>query len=114
MTKLTPKQIARYQREPASFIEECLIDPITGKPFELLPAERAFIQHAFEIDQATGRLRYPEQIYATPRKGGKTGFAAMMMLTATLLYGGMYAEGFCCSNILNKVSAAFLPPSPKS
>jgi hypothetical protein len=41
--KLTPKQIERYRAEPAAFIEEQLYDPITNKPFVLLPAERAFI-----------------------------------------------------------------------
>ena len=76
--KFTPTQLKAWQRDPAAFIETQLIDPITNKPFVLLPAERAFIKHAFEIDAETGRLRYPEMVYSTGRKGGKTGFAAMM------------------------------------
>ena len=87
MPKLTAKQIDRYRRDPGAFIEEQLIDPITNKPFVLLPAERAFVAHAFQIDEKTGRLRYPEQLYSTGRKGGKTGFAALMMLTTVLLFG---------------------------
>ena len=66
--KLTAKQIDRYRLDPAAFIEERLIDPITNKPFVLLPAERAFINRAFEIDAETGRLRYPEMVYSTGRK----------------------------------------------
>jgi hypothetical protein len=54
--KLTAKQIDRYRLDPAAFIEERLIDPITNKPFVLLPAERAFVKLAFEIDEEIGRL----------------------------------------------------------
>ena len=100
--KLTAKQIDRYRLDPAAFIEERLIDPITNKPFVLLPAERAFINRAFEIDEEIGRLRYPEMVYSTGRKGGKTGFAAMMMLTAVLLFGGRFAEGYCVANDLEQ------------
>ena len=66
--KLTAKQIDRYRLDPAAFIEERLIDPITNRPFVLLPAERAFINRAFEIDAEAGRLRYPEMVYSTGRK----------------------------------------------
>jgi hypothetical protein len=76
--KLTAKQIDRYRLDPAAFIEERLIDPITNRPFVLLPAERAFVKLAFEIDEEIGRLRYPEMVCSTGRKGGKTGFAAMI------------------------------------
>jgi phage terminase large subunit-like protein len=102
MPKLMPKLLHRYLNNPAAFIEEQLIDPITNEPFVLLPAERAFMQHAFEIDEATGRLRYPELVYSTGRKGGKTGFAALMMLTAVLLFGGRYGEGYCVANDLEQ------------
>ena len=76
--KLTAKQIDRYRLDPAAFIEERLIDPITNRPFVLLPAERAFVKLAFEIDEEIGRLRYPEMVYSTGRKGGKTGFASLI------------------------------------
>jgi phage terminase large subunit-like protein len=93
----TAKQLNRYQRNPAAFIEECLYDPETGRPFVLLPVERAFINLAFKTD-ATGRLIHPELVYAAPKKSGKTGFAALMMLTMILLFGGKYAEGYCVAN----------------
>lgn len=102
MTAISPRQLARWRRDPRAFVEEVLHDPETGKPFKLLPAERIFIERAFKIDKETGRLSYPEQIFACPRKSGKTGFAAIMTLTAILLFGGRFAEGYCCSNDLEQ------------
>jgi phage terminase large subunit-like protein len=101
----TPAQMKRWQQSPADFIETQLVDPVTNKSFVLLPAERAFIEHAFQVDEKTGRLRYPEMIYATPRKGGKTGFASMMMLTMVLLYGGRFGEGYCVANDLEQAES---------
>ena len=91
------RAVDRWKRAPALFIETVLHDPETGKPFVLLPAEKAFLAHAFKID-ADGRLLYPEQVFAAPKKSGKTGFAALMTLTMLLLFGGMYGEGYCCAN----------------
>jgi phage terminase large subunit-like protein len=82
---------------PAKFITEVLIDPETGKPFQLLPAEKAFLDHAFKTG-ADGRLLYPEQVFAAPKKSGKTGFAALYTLTMCLLFGGQFAEAYCCAN----------------
>jgi hypothetical protein len=85
--------LARWQRQPLSFISEILRDPETSKPFVLLDAERAFLEHAYQIDD-DGRLIYPEQLYGAPKKSGKTGFAAMHLLTTTLVFGGRFAEGY--------------------
>jgi hypothetical protein len=35
----------RWRSNPISFIETVLHDPETKKPFKLLPAERAFLEH---------------------------------------------------------------------
>ena len=78
-----------------------LCDPETKKPFKLLPAERAFLQHAFNTDKH-GRLLYPEQVYACPKKSGKTKFAAIHALTTTLLFGGHYPEATICANDLEQ------------
>ena len=72
-------------------------DPETKKPFKLLPAERAFLEHAFKLDDS-GRLLYPEQIYSCPKKSGKTTFAAIHALTTLLLFGGAYPEATICAN----------------
>jgi phage terminase large subunit-like protein len=82
---------------PAKFIEQVLIDPETGSPFRLLPAEKSFLEYAFKTG-ADGRLLYPELVFSAPKKSGKTGFAALFTLTACLLFGGQFAEGYCCAN----------------
>src|ERR1700730_7805074 len=99
--QLSPQQLARWRRDPAAFIEQNLYDPETGKPFALLPAERTFLEHAFETDDA-GRLRYPELVYAAPKKSGKTAFGAIVMLTMVLLFGGRFAEGYAVANDLEQ------------
>ena len=93
--------LARWRANPISFIETVLIDPETGKPFKLLPAERAFLKRALATDR-DGRLRYPELIYGAPKKSGKTGFAAILTLAVLLLFGGRYAEGYCAANDLEQ------------
>ena len=98
---LTPKALARWRADPAAFVERYLIDPETGKPFKLLPAEREFLKHALATD-AAGRLLFPELVYGAPKKSGKTGFAAIFMLTLLLLYGGRFAEGYAAANDLEQ------------
>jgi phage terminase large subunit-like protein len=91
----------RWRREPVRFIGEVIRDPETGKPFELLPSERTFFDHAYRTDDA-GKLLYPEQVYSCPKKSGKTAFAALHVLTTTLIYGGAFAEGYCAANDLEQ------------
>jgi hypothetical protein len=47
MAKSKAPTLTRRQRDPSAFIEEVLHDPETGKPFKLLDAERALLEHAF-------------------------------------------------------------------
>jgi phage terminase large subunit-like protein len=98
---LDSSAIERWRADPASFIEECMVDPETGKPFTLLPCEHAFIEHAFATNDA-GRLIYPEQVFSCPKKTGKTTFAAMHILTTTLVFGGRFAEGYAVANDLEQ------------
>jgi phage terminase large subunit-like protein len=83
--------------DPIAFITQVLINPETGQPFVLLDAERAFLAFAFATD-ADGRLRYPEQVYACPKKSGKTAFAAIYVITILLLFGGRHPEAICAAN----------------
>jgi phage terminase large subunit-like protein len=94
---LTPSALARWRNDPIAFIEHALSDPETGRPFVLLAAERAFLQHAFKLGD-NGKLLYPEQLYSCPKKSGKTTFAAIMILTMVLLYGGRFAEAYALAN----------------
>lgn len=89
--------VARWRADPVAFIEQVLIDPETGRPFVLLRAERKFLKYAFAT-RSNGRLRYPEQIYACPKKSGKTTFAAIYALTMALLFGGTFPEVICAAN----------------
>ncbi len=98
---LEPTALDRWQKEPILFIEQILRNPDTGRPFELLEVERAFLAHAFQTDES-GRLVYPEQLYACPKKSGKTGFAAMHLLTTALVFGGRFAEGYAVANDLEQ------------
>ena len=95
---MTPRpDLARWRADPIAFIEEVLIDPGTKKPFVLLEVEREFLKHAFATG-ADGRLLYPEQVYACPKKSGKTTLAAIYVITIVLLFGGPYPEAICAAN----------------
>ena len=72
-------------------------NPETNAPFVLLDAEREFLKHAFATG-ADGRLLYPEQVYACPKKSGKTTFAAIFVIAMILLFGGRFAEAICAAN----------------
>jgi phage terminase large subunit-like protein len=89
--------LQRWRRDPTLFIEQCLIDPDTNRPFVLLPAEREFFKHAFKRD-GDGRLLYPEQVFAAPKKSGKTTFAALHTLVMIWLFGGAFPEAVVCAN----------------
>jgi hypothetical protein len=93
--------LQRWRRRPIKFIETCLINPETDQPFELLPAERAFLTHAFKIN-SNGKLLYNEWLYSCPKKSGKTTLEALVILTMTLLYGGAYPESYILANSLEQ------------
>lgn len=98
MAKLLDDDLLAYWREhPAEFMESFLVNPETGEPFRLIPAEREFLKHAFALDHK-GRLKYPTLIYGAVKKSGKTGFAALLVLTPLLLFGGRYGEAYCLAN----------------
>jgi hypothetical protein len=93
-----------WRADPINFIETVLHDPETNAPFVLLDAERQFLAYAFKTG-ADGRLLYPEQVYAAPKKAGKTAFAALHMLTTILLFGGRFAEGYALANDLEQATS---------
>src|SRR5262245_37325382 len=93
--------VERWRAAPWEFVEEALADPEVGTAYRLLPSERAFMEHAFKLD-ADGRLLYPEQLYACPKKSGKTAYAALHALVTTLLFGGRYAETILVANSLEQ------------
>jgi hypothetical protein len=95
--RLDSASLRRWRANPALFAEEVLHDPENGAPYRLLPAERAFLAHAFRTGD-DGRLLYPEQVFSAPKKSGKTAFAGMHALTTALLFGGHYPEVILAAN----------------
>src|SRR4249919_3874687 len=98
MTDALTSTMQRWRDDPLSFVTEVLHDPETNAPFVLLPAEIAFMRHAFALDD-DGRLKFPEQCYSAPKKSGKTTLAALVVLTMVLLRSeGRFNEGYCVAN----------------
>lgn len=89
--------IARWKRDPIAFIREVLINPETGKAFDLYPDEKRFIRLAFTVTPDT-RLPFAEILFSAPKKTGKTALAAMLTIYVIVVLGGPYAEGYCVAN----------------
>jgi phage terminase large subunit-like protein len=94
---ITTSTLERWRSAPLHFIETVLYDTETRQPFVLLPAERAFLEHAFTL-RSDGKLLYTEWLYSAPKKSGKTTFAALVIITVVLLFGGSYPEAFALAN----------------
>jgi len=73
------------------------MNPETGKPFELYPAQERFLREAFTLTPE-GRLKFPEMIFSTPKKSGKTTLAAMIVIYVIVCLGGPLAEAYCVAN----------------
>ncbi len=93
--------LERYRRDPVAFITECLVDPETGQPFVLYPAQVAFLRAALTIGDA-GRLPAPELLYGAPKKSGNTALGAMAMLYVIVVLAGPYGEGYVVANDLEQ------------
>jgi phage terminase large subunit-like protein len=94
---ITEADIKRWRRDGGAWIEECLVDPETGKPYVLNRSQRRFLAKALE-PRPDGKLRYPELVYSAPKKSGKTAFAAMIVLYVLLVLSPPYSEAICCAN----------------
>ncbi len=101
MAQRSNDRFKRWRQDPIRFITECLVDPETGKPFELYPAQEQFIREALKTGP-DGRLLYPELVFGAIKKSGKTALAAMVMLYVIVCLGGPYAEGYCVANDLDQ------------
>src|SRR6266851_5500606 len=93
--------LGRWRTDPVAFVREALIDPETGRHFELYPAQERFLREAFTPGR-DGRLPFAEAILGAIKKSGKTATAAMAMLYTIICIGGPYAEGYCVANDLEQ------------
>lgn len=101
---LEPNTLQRWRSHPTEFIEQVLCDPETGKPFQLFEAQKQFFKHAWQRD-SDGHAVFPEQCFSGPKKSAKTGTAAIDLLATTCLYGGRFAEAYCCANDLEQAQS---------
>jgi phage terminase large subunit-like protein len=90
-----------YQQHIAEFIETYLVNPETGRHYQLYPAEKQFIDYMFTLD-ADGRLLYSDLIYSCGKKGGKTEFGSLLLIVVVLLLGGVNGSGFAIANDLEQ------------
>lgn len=88
--------LGRFAGDPCGFAE-ALVDPDSGRPFELYDAERQFLLEALALT-AEGAIPYPELVFSAPKKSGKTTLAAIALLYVVRVVGGRYAEGYCVAN----------------
>ena len=101
---LQPSTLEHWRRQPIDFIKEILRDSQTERPFEIFPAQREFFEHCWQRDD-NERALYPEQCFGAIKKSAKTGTAALHVLTTTCLYGGRFAEAYCCANDLEQAQS---------
>ena len=57
-------------------------------------------------DRRDGRLRYPEQCFAAPKKSIKSGFAALHLLTTTLVFAAALLKAIAWLTIWSRRKAA--------
>jgi phage terminase large subunit-like protein len=91
------KQLARWKSNPVAFICEVLVNPETGKPFELYEVEERYLREALTLT-ADGRLPFSEMVFSGPKKSGKTAIAAMALIYVVVVLGGNFAEGYAVAN----------------
>lgn len=101
---LNAAAIKRYRADPVAFVDECLLEPATGKPYELLEAEKVFLRQAFQLDKR-GKLRFPLLIYSAIKKSGKTEFGGIFVVTLIVLFGERFAEAYCIANDLEQATS---------
>ena len=103
----------RWRADPVAFVERCCAIPRLASRSSCSTPSAQFLAHAFKTDDG-GRLLYPRAMFGAPKKSGKTGFAALHMLTTMLLFGGRFAEGYALANDLEQAQSRVFRPSSAS
>ena len=97
MAKPDRQTAAAAKRDPVDFIETVLVNPETGRPFELYPQQEAFLRRAF-ITTPDGRLPFSEILYGCRKKSGKTHLSAFAVLYAVVALAGRFGEAIVVAN----------------
>ena len=92
---------AELRNDPVAFIENVLVNPETGEPFELYPEQVAFLRAGL-TPLEDGSLPFGELVFSAPKKSGKTALGAMVELYVVVGLGGRYAEGYVLANDLEQ------------
>jgi phage terminase large subunit-like protein len=74
-----------------------LINPETGKPFELYPEQERFIREAFTLTP-DGRLPYSEVLFYTPKKSERTAIIAMLVIYVIVVLETRFPEAYLVAN----------------
>lgn len=90
-------RVGRWKRDPAAFMTEAVVNPETGRRFELFNAERLFLKHAF-TPTGDGDLPYKDILWSCIKKSGKSTFGALCTLYTMICLGGRFAEGYVIAN----------------
>src|SRR6267143_3905033 len=93
---MTLRLKSRTVIDPVTFAEQ-LIDPETGRPFQLYKEQQRFLLDAARRG-SDGRLLYPLLCFAAPKKSGKTTLDAIWHLYVIVVLAGRYGEGECFAN----------------
>ena len=88
---------SHWRRDPVAFITEVLVNPETGKPFELYPAEVEFIRRAFTLNP-DGRLPFLEALFVRQRRAARPRSRPCVAIYVAVVIGGLFAEVYCLSN----------------
>jgi phage terminase large subunit-like protein len=88
---------SRWRRDPLAFIEECVIDPGTGRPFVLYDEQRQFIRYAFER-RPDGRFKRNNWAFSAHKKSGKSTLASLMTLYVAVVLSPLGGQIHIVSN----------------
>src|ERR1035437_1396763 len=88
-------------RDPITFVREVLIDPESGRPFELYAEEITFLREAFRLTP-DGRMQHTELCFSAGKKSGKTALAGMIVIYTAVVLAGQNGEIYCLANDLEQ------------
>lgn len=90
-----------WKSDPAAFVAGALRDPETGDPFVLYEEQKTFLREALRRTPE-GRMRYTELCYSGPKKCGKTGTGAMIVIYTAVALARVNGDIHILANDLDR------------